>query len=247
MPKSLPGMSRTRLAGSYLLLAAWSGTMQALSADELALEKQRVQQQSELESAGRVATSGVVTLSLEGADFDTRLAVYAGGCPSAESAIACNDDYHGLQSRVEFAACAGQGYRVRIGGYTDGLGNTATGSGPITLSLAPMDAPLAPQNLAIQLIGTDVHLTWDPVVSNELGCALDDVLYTVIAGDANGSWIALATTTPSAYLPWENLNNTTRTYRVIAGTPNAVAVSAGQVPVSFHGNTVVIDNGRQSK
>ena len=191
-------------------------------------------------------TSGVVTISLQGANYDTKMAVYLGSCPSAESAIACNDDYHDLQSQVEFAACAGQTYRVRIGGFTDGLG-TRTGSGPIALSLAPVDAPLTPQNLAIQLFGMDVHLTWDPVVSNELGCALDEVIYTVIASDVNGSWIAHTTTSSSAYLPWENQINTTRTYRVIASTPAAVAASAGSVPVQFNGNSVMIDNGKLTK
>lgn len=192
------------------------------------------------------ASSGVVTISLEGADYDTKLAVYAGDCPSAESAIACNDDYHDLQSQVEFAACAGQTYRVRIGGFTDGLG-TRTGSGPVSVSLDPVDTPLTPQNLAIQLFEMDVYLTWDPVVSNELGCTLDEVLYTVIANDVNGSWIAMLTTSPNAYLSWENMNNTTRTYRVIAGTPNAPAASAGSVPVPFNGNSVMIDNGKLTK
>jgi hypothetical protein len=194
------------------------------------------------------ATSGVVTISLAGANYDTRMAVYAGTCPSAESAIACNDDYHGLQSQVEFAACAGQIYRVRIGGYTDSFGNTFTGSGPIALSLAPVDAPLAPQNLAIHPFGMDIYLTWDPVEANELGCALNNAFYIVMAGDANGnSWPALVTPYTSAYLPQEYQNNTIRTYRVIADTPDPRAASAGAVPVSFHGNSVMIDNGQLSK
>jgi hypothetical protein len=191
--------------------------------------------------------SGVATISLEGADYDTKMAVYAGNCPAAESAIACNDDFWGLDSQVEFAVCAGQTYRVRIGGYSSGS-FTATGSGPITVSLAPVDTPLTPQNLQITLFGADVQLTWDPVESNELGCALSNVHYTVQITDANGNnFASVYTMATSAYLPLENQNDTTRTYRVIASTPNAVAASAGSVPVQFNGNSVMIDSGKLTK
>lgn len=170
--------------------------------------------------------SGIVTISLHGANYDTKLAVYAGGCPTAESAIACNDDWNSLQSQVTFPACSSETYTVRIGGR-----NADTGSGPITLSLAPVSALPAPQNLQIQVSVGEVLLSWDPVDSNALGCPLSEVLYTVLAYDANGNGGVLGTSFDThVFLPGELQNDTTRTYRVIAGTPSAVAVSPEPVP-----------------
>jgi len=66
--------------------------------------------------------TGTAMASLCGSDYDTRLAVYAGcGCPTA-APLACSDDDCGtgagnVQSRVTFAATAGQKYLVRVGGY----------------------------------------------------------------------------------------------------------------------------------
>ena len=52
-------------------------------------------------------------------DDDTKIAVYpvgaAGACPQAGSAIACNDDACGLQSRIAFAAVGGAMYSIQIG------------------------------------------------------------------------------------------------------------------------------------
>jgi hypothetical protein len=55
--------SRTRLTGSIILLAACCGTVQAMSADELARVKQSLQLQSELEQAGRFASAPVNSVS----------------------------------------------------------------------------------------------------------------------------------------------------------------------------------------
>ncbi|MEK7730364.1 MAG: DUF4215 domain-containing protein, partial [Planctomycetota bacterium] len=66
--------------------------------------------------------TGTALVSLCGSDYDTKLAVYAGcGCPTA-APLACSDDDCGtgvenVQSRVTFAATAGQSYLVRVGGY----------------------------------------------------------------------------------------------------------------------------------
>jgi hypothetical protein len=64
-----------------------------------------------------------------GSDFDTKVAVYAGGCPTApDTAIACNDDSCGYQSVVNFTAVAGHQYLIRVGGY-----GAATGRGTVTI------------------------------------------------------------------------------------------------------------------
>ncbi|MFN0057133.1 MAG: immunoglobulin domain-containing protein [Planctomycetota bacterium] len=74
---------------------------------------------------------GTATVSLCGSSFDTRLAIYAGGCPGAAS-IACNDNFCSTQSEVSFAVGASLEYWIRIGGAA-----TATGSG--TMVITPPD------------------------------------------------------------------------------------------------------------
>jgi hypothetical protein len=55
---------------------------------------------------------------------DTKLAAYDGSC--AGPILACNDDSCGLQSRVSFAATAGQPYLLRVGTFPSAAGGTGT-------------------------------------------------------------------------------------------------------------------------
>lgn len=76
--------------------------------------------------------TGTLTVSTCGsADFDTRLAVYA-GCPQdGDTLLACNDDAPGcagFTSSVSFEAVCGARYWIRLGGYSGG------GTGELTLS-----------------------------------------------------------------------------------------------------------------
>jgi hypothetical protein len=51
-----------------------------------------------------------------GASFDSKIAVYAGsGCPSAGSALTCNDDACGQTSEVCFDVIAGHSYMLQLG------------------------------------------------------------------------------------------------------------------------------------
>lgn len=64
--------------------------------------------------------TGLVTVDLCNALYDTKVAVYEGcGCPAGASAIACNDDGCGLQSVLAFPGVAGNSYLVRIGGFRE--------------------------------------------------------------------------------------------------------------------------------
>ena len=78
------------------------------------------------------ADSGTLTISTCGsASFDTRLAVYDGGCGNA-TLVACNDDASGCAgytSSVSFAAVTGVEYLIRLGGYS------GSGSGSLSISL----------------------------------------------------------------------------------------------------------------
>jgi Ca2+-binding RTX toxin-like protein len=67
--------------------------------------------------------SGLVTLNTIGSNYDTSLAVYTGSAVNALSPVAGNDDFFGLQSRVQFNAVAGQTYQIAVDGYTSATGN----------------------------------------------------------------------------------------------------------------------------
>lgn len=77
---------------------------------------------------------GAATISTCSADFDTRVAAYAGDvCPSQSStAIACNDDACGAASQLSFDVDACVPYLIRVGG-TDG----ASGSGTLSVQCDP--------------------------------------------------------------------------------------------------------------
>ena len=80
--------------------------------------------------------SGTATFSLCGSGTwtDTKIAAYAGsGCPVAGSALACNDDACGTDSRVTFAVLAGASYMLQLGSFPGSGG----GTGNFTLSIAP--------------------------------------------------------------------------------------------------------------
>jgi len=78
------------------------------------------------------------TLCGGGAAYDTLIAVYAGStCPSAGSALICNDDSCGLISKATFAATTGNNYMLQVGAYAVG----ATGSGTFMLNPPPPPPP----------------------------------------------------------------------------------------------------------
>ncbi|MBL8880873.1 MAG: hypothetical protein JNG88_17300 [Phycisphaerales bacterium] len=83
---------------------------------------------------------GTAVFSLCGSGFNTKLAVYAGSCPSAASAIGCNDDACGTASEVSIAVTANASYLLRVGGV-----NGATGSGTLTVT-GPTCTPTGPFN-----------------------------------------------------------------------------------------------------
>ncbi len=76
--------------------------------------------------------TGTATVSLCGATFNTKMAVY-GPCPTGSGQyLACNDDFCGTSSQVSFAVTQSTVYRVRIGGF-----NGATGTGTMVVSCTP--------------------------------------------------------------------------------------------------------------
>lgn len=87
-------------------------------------------------------TSGIClfTLCNGGVGFDSLIAAYAGsGCPTAGSAIACNDDSCGLVSSTTFNVTAGSNYMLQLGAYAGG-----TGIGSFDLSVIQPPPPCTP-------------------------------------------------------------------------------------------------------
>jgi len=75
------------------------------------------------------ATSGnTVRVSLCGSGFDTLVQAFSGSCASLAS-IACNDDFCGLQSQINFVGVNGTTYFIRVGGW-----NSAVGVGTISIT-----------------------------------------------------------------------------------------------------------------
>ena len=92
-----------------------------------------------------VATcDGAIDVNVCGASFDTKLAVYAGGCPTApnDNIIGCSDDSCGEQSSLFVPVSAGETYLIRIGGF-DG----ATGSGDLSITCFGTEPSPCPADL----------------------------------------------------------------------------------------------------
>ena len=76
--------------------------------------------------------TGCATVSLQGSNFDTKLAIYNGcGCyPALGGLIKSNDDFHGQQSEATFPVTAGNQYLIEVGGFNA----TSKGQGVINIS-----------------------------------------------------------------------------------------------------------------
>ncbi|MFO0873019.1 MAG: hypothetical protein U0575_03490 [Phycisphaerales bacterium] len=73
-------------------------------------------------------SSGVLTVSLCGSSYDTRIAVYSGPCGGL-SIEACNDDFCSLQSQLSLPVAQGSSHVIRIGAFA------GSGTGIATLTL----------------------------------------------------------------------------------------------------------------
>jgi hypothetical protein len=70
-------------------------------------------------------STGVVTLTTEGTNYDTVLGVFAGSCATLQ-ALACSDDFRGLQSSVTFQAIRGRTYYIVVGDFRPGAPTAQT-------------------------------------------------------------------------------------------------------------------------
>lgn len=67
--------------------------------------------------------NGAAEIATTGSDFDTTLAAYTGTALNSLTAVASNDDYDGVQSRIRFQVRAGERYMIAVDGYSSARGN----------------------------------------------------------------------------------------------------------------------------
>lgn len=105
------------------------------------------------------SVSELATISTDGSDFDTLLAVYTGTVISNLNSVAQNDDNNrntsAGTSRVYFYAAAGVSYRIAVDGYGGAYGNLV-----LTINLDPSFTPPSNDNFAnrITLSGQNVTI-----------------------------------------------------------------------------------------
>jgi hypothetical protein len=110
-------------------------------------------------------STGDVTVSLVGSEYDTALAVYDGvDCyPIRDDMIQCNDDFgNHLTSQITFPATAGDEYLIEVGGYN------LDSVGPGLLSISAEGAPVPPSNDECdnaEAIGDVADLVFDTTVA----------------------------------------------------------------------------------
>jgi hypothetical protein len=79
--------------------------------------------------------TGFATIATCNAAFDSRLAIYTGGCPGpGASPLICADDVCGDDATVTFLAIAGQSFRIQVGSPDEG----DEGSGVLLVACVPI-------------------------------------------------------------------------------------------------------------
>lgn len=112
--------------------------------------------------------------------IDSKVAVYAaGGCPTASTALACNDDFCSLVSQVSWAATAGQSYLIQMGSFVGTVGYSS--SFTITFAPAPPANDVCATPTAIAGVGTFAFDT---------GNAVGTVANGTCASPQNDVWFA---------------------------------------------------------
>ncbi|MCA1964396.1 MAG: S8 family serine peptidase, partial [Prosthecobacter sp.] len=101
-------------------------------------------------------TSGSITVTTSGSNYDTTLAVYSGnGTLGSLVHLGSNDDAIGLASSVTFTAVSGQRYYFQVNGYSSSEGN-------ITLNYPAPAAVNSPPVIVTQPVGV-ILVAGDPL------------------------------------------------------------------------------------
>ena len=101
-------------------------------------------------------TTGSITVTTSGSDYDTTLAIYSGsGTLASLVHLGSNDDFSGLASSVTFSATSGQRYYVQVNGYS-------SAEGSITLNYPAPANVNSPPVIVTQPAGT-ILVAGDPL------------------------------------------------------------------------------------
>jgi len=116
--------------------------------------------------------TGTATASLCGANFNSKLAIYTGVCPTAPgTAQFCADNTCGDDPEINFPVTANALYRIRVGGV-----NGTTGTGTLVLSCVPSAPPCPADINGNQVVNVDDLLAvingWGPC-ANPNNCPAD--------------------------------------------------------------------------
>lgn len=140
-----------------------------------------------------VGTGDIVTLSLCGSSFDTKIQVFTGTCTSLQC-VTGNDDFCGLQSQVSFISQVGTNYIIYVFGFGSNVGTYTLAS---TCTPAPppppnddcftaITVPVNPNDVCIQTVpGTIAGATASQESNTCGGTANDDVWFTFTATTTN--------------------------------------------------------------
>jgi hypothetical protein len=121
-----------------------------------------------------------------GTSMDSKVAIYPGnGCPANGTALACNDDSCGFQSRAQFAATSGSVYTIQLGRYADG-GSGASGTFSIQVYVPPppCSPSVGPDVIVGDITGPDNYSAAGGLDAISLGTDSCNI------GTQNVSWIA---------------------------------------------------------
>ncbi len=124
----------------------------------------------------RIVGSGVpiTANTCTGTTYDSKLEVYTGTC-GALTAIACNDDFCGLQSQVVWPGAVGVTYYIRVHGFAG-----ATGAFTLTISCPP------PNDLCVNAININCGQT---LAGTTGGATLDPAApFCITSVTAPGVW-----------------------------------------------------------
>lgn len=161
------------------------------------------------------ASSGSVTITTAGSNFDTTLGVYTGSAVNALTTVASNDDVQSgtTTSSVTFSATGGTTYRVAVDGY-----NAASGNVTLNWNQTTATPPAAPTGLSYPSSSStgSYSVTWT--------ASSGATSYTVQRSSNGGStWSTVSSPTTTSYAESVSVSGSYR-YRVAAN--NAAGASA---------------------
>jgi len=139
-----------------------------------------------------VGTGDIVTFSLCGSAFDTKIQVFTGSCGTF-TCVAGNDDFCGLQSQVQVVTTPGVTYYIYVFGFGTSQGVFSLTTNCIPAPPVPANdncdtATLAPVNTdatcTLTVPGTIEGATQSPQANTCVGTANDDVWFQFVATQA---------------------------------------------------------------